>query len=108
MDTRKVIGAVLGTIAVIGAYTPAQAEIVCRDVEVTRGSPPKDQHRLLGTAAGAALGGLVGNQFGGGTANTAITAAGVVAGGYAGNKVQQRVQEGNQYTTVERQCEEIP
>lgn len=108
MRKKTLIGTTLtALLASTIAITPAvQAEVVCRDVVVTHQETPKDKHRLLGTAAGAALGGLVGNQFGGGTANTAITAAGVVAGGYAGNKVQGKVQQGNTYTTTERVCEE--
>ena len=94
-------------LSVGSAMTAAQAEVICRDVPVTHTAPSQDQHRILGTVAGAALGGLVGNQFGGGNANKAATAAGVVAGGYAGNKVQGRMQEGNTYTTMERRCEEV-
>lgn len=91
----------------LGAAQVAQAEVVCRDVPVTHQAQPQDQHRILGTVAGAALGGLVGNQFGGGNTNKALTAAGVVAGGYAGNKVQERTQQGSTYTTMERRCEEV-
>ncbi len=39
---------------------------------------------IVGTAGGAALGGIVGNQFGGGTGKTLATAAGATAGGLAG------------------------
>ena len=42
---------------------------------------------IVGTLAGAALGGLVGAQFGGGTGNKLAIGAGVVAGGFLGNKV---------------------
>lgn len=35
--------------------------------------------------AGAVIGGLVGNQFGGGTGRALMTAAGTVAGGFLGN-----------------------
>jgi uncharacterized protein YcfJ len=84
--------------------TPRQ---VCHDEVITHTAPPKDKYRILGTAAGAALGGLVGNQFGGGNTNKAITAAGVLAGGYAGHKTQERIQAGNTYTTTEQRCETI-
>jgi uncharacterized protein YcfJ len=84
--------------------TPRQ---VCHDEVVTHTNPPKDKYRIVGTAAGAALGGLLGNQFGGGNANKAITAAGVIAGGYAGNKTQEKIQTGSTYTTTEQRCETV-
>ena len=51
--------------------------------------PPKDSngHPILGTLAGAGLGGVVGNQFGKGKGKTAATVAGVVAGGAIGHHV---------------------
>lgn len=44
----------------------------------------------LGIAAGAVLGGVLGNQIGGGNGRTLATVAGVVGGGYAGNEVEKR------------------
>jgi len=41
----------------------------------------------LGTVAGAAVGGVVGNQFGSGDGNTAATIGGVILGGIAGNAI---------------------
>lgn len=41
----------------------------------------------VGTVGGAALGGLLGNQFGGGTGKTIATVAGVLLGGWAGNEI---------------------
>lgn len=38
----------------------------------------------VGTVGGAALGGLVGNQFGGGSGKTVMTVLGATAGGVAG------------------------
>lgn len=40
-----------------------------------------------GTVAGAAAGGLLGNQVGGGTGKTLATVAGAGAGGYVGNRI---------------------
>ncbi len=37
--------------------------------------------------AGAVIGGLIGNQFGGGTGRALMTAAGTVAGGFLGNHI---------------------
>ncbi|HZX70086.1 MAG TPA: glycine zipper 2TM domain-containing protein, partial [Rhodanobacter sp.] len=51
---------------------------VCHDETVTHTAPPKDQHRIAGTAIGAVVGGLVGNQVGGGKGKTLATVAGAV------------------------------
>ena len=40
--------------------------------------------------AGAVIGGLIGNQFGGGTGRALMTAAGAVAGGFIGDRVYKR------------------
>jgi uncharacterized protein YcfJ len=80
---------------------------VCEDVVVTRQKPVKDEHKILGTATGAILGGVLGNQVGGGTGKKLATVAGAVAGGYAGNKVQKNMQDRDTYTTTERQCHTV-
>lgn len=62
------IGAVValsGAVAACTPRTPAQHEVAC----------------VGGTLAGAALGGAIGNRFGGGRGQTLMTAAGVFAGG---------------------------
>lgn len=43
----------------------------------------------LGTIGGAAMGGVVGNLFGGGKGNTIATVGGAIAGGLAGNAVEK-------------------
>ena len=46
----------------------------------------RTQQKQTGSVvAGAVIGGLVGNQFGGGTGRVLMTAAGAVAGGFIGN-----------------------
>lgn len=80
---------------------------VCRDVTVTRQKPAQDQHQVLGSVAGAVVGGVLGNQVGGGTGKKIATVAGAAAGGYAGNKTQERMQQGNTYTTTEQRCETV-
>ncbi|MFU8817620.1 MAG: glycine zipper 2TM domain-containing protein [Pseudomonadales bacterium] len=77
---------------------------VCRDVEVTRQQPVQDEHKVVGTVAGAVIGGVLGNQIGGGSGKKVATVAGAAAGGYAGNRVQGQIQANNTYTTTERQC----
>ncbi|MEO9078948.1 MAG: glycine zipper 2TM domain-containing protein [Rhodanobacter sp.] len=80
---------------------------VCHDETVTHTAPPKDQHRIAGTAIGAVVGGLVGNQVGGGKGKTLATVAGAVGGGYAGNKIEQHNQQGQVSTSVERKCSTV-
>lgn len=80
---------------------------VCEQVTVTRQKPARDQHQVLGSVAGAVIGGVLGNQVGGGTGKKIATVAGAAAGGYAGNKTQERIQQGNTYTTTEQRCETV-
>lgn len=49
----------------------------------------------LGAAGGAVIGGLLGNQVGGGTGRTLATAAGAIGGAVVGNQV-----EGNMKATT--------
>ena len=133
MDKSMVVGLVIGaTVAtaggVIGGFTlmgdkaPSYAEVikvveatetiktpreVCEDVAVTRRAPVKDEHKVLGTVAGAVIGGVLGNQVGGGTGKKIATVAGAAAGGYAGNRVQKNLQAADTYTTTERRCRTV-
>jgi uncharacterized protein YcfJ len=128
MNKSLVVGLAIGAVAVtatgaMAGYrmltTPASAEVVsakaltktsrsprkeCHDEQVTRKKPVKDQDRLAGTGIGAVVGGLLGNRVGGGNGKVLATVAGAAAGGYAGNKVEQKMQEGNTYTTTEQRC----
>lgn len=80
---------------------------VCEDKVVTRQAPAKDENRIAGSALGAVVGGLLGNQVGGGNGKKLATIAGAAAGGYAGNQVQKSMQEKNTYTTTERVCHTV-
>ena len=80
---------------------------VCEDVVVTRKAPVKDEHKIAGTALGAVVGGVLGNQIGGGSGKKLATVAGAAAGGYAGNKVQGNMQDKDTYTTTERRCQTV-
>lgn len=84
--------------------TPRQE---CRDETVTHTRPVKDENRIAGTAIGAVIGGVLGNQIGGGNGKKLATVAGAAAGGYAGNKTQEKMQQGDTYTTVEQRCETV-
>lgn len=80
---------------------------VCRDVTVTRERPVQDINRIAGTAVGAVVGGLLGNQVGGGNGKKIATVVGAVGGGYAGNQVQGRMQANDTYTTTETRCNTV-
>jgi outer membrane lipoprotein SlyB len=51
----------------------------------------------VGVVGGAIVGGLLGNQIGGGTGKTLATVAGAVGGGYAGNEIEKRTSTQNAY-----------
>ncbi len=133
MDKSMITGIVIGGIVVtagaaIGGFNmlskkePAYADVlnvaevketvqtpreVCEDVAVTRQQPVKDEHKILGTVTGAVIGGVLGNQVGGGSGKKLATVAGAAAGGYAGNKVQGNMQEKNTYTEIENRCHTV-
>lgn len=81
------------------------SKVVCKNVEVERSS--KDSNRILGTATGAVVGGLLGNQVGKGNGKKAATVGGAVAGGLIGRKVQGDSQERKGDRVVERRCERV-
>ena len=51
----------------------------------------------LGMVGGAVLGGVLGNQIGGGNGRTLATVAGAVGGGYAGNEVEKNTRATTSY-----------
>lgn len=57
-----------------------------------------------GMVAGALIGGLVGNQVGGGDGRKLATVAGLVGGGYAGRQIDRRHQGGRVTTESQRVC----
>lgn len=128
MNKSLIVGLAAGAVAVTagGAFAgyrmiagPSGAQVVsatmltktiktpreeCHDQEVTHTKPVKDKDRLAGTGIGAVVGGLLGSRIGGGSGKVLATVGGAAAGGYAGNKIQQKMQNGNTYTTTERRC----
>lgn len=79
------------------------SKVVCKNVEVQRNS--RDPNRIAGTATGAVVGGLLGNQVGGGSGKKIATVAGAVAGGAAGRSIQGNQQQKKGDRVVERRCE---
>ena len=67
---------------------------VCGKVEGVRTIEVAAKPSGVGVVAGAVVGGLLGNQVGGGTGKTLATVAGAVGGGYAGNEIEKRTRKG--------------
>jgi uncharacterized protein YcfJ len=98
-----------GDSATVVSVTPATRTIKtpredCRDEAVTRQKPVKDDNRLVGTGIGVVVGGLLGNQVGGGDGKKLATVAGAAAGGVAGNQIQKKIQNESTETVVEQRC----
>jgi len=91
-------------LAATAVTEPGRDEEICETVTVTHQAPAKDQHQIAGTAAGAVIGGVLGNQVGGGNGKKAATAAGAIVGGIIGKNVQANHQAKQTYQTTERQC----
>ncbi len=81
------------------------SKVECRNVEVQKNS--RDPNRVAGTAIGAVVGGLLGNQVGSGNGKKVATVGGAVAGGAIGRKVQGNSQEKKGDRIVERRCERV-
>lgn len=56
-------------------------------------APAPAQPNYVGIGTGAVIGGLIGNQVGGGRGKTLATVAGVIGGGMLGNAVQNQMQQ---------------
>jgi uncharacterized protein YcfJ len=81
--------------------TPRKA---CHKEQVTVHTAPKDQHQIAGTLIGAAVGGILLNQIGGGVFKALATTAGVIGGGYAGNRIEASTQKGRTRTVTRERC----
>jgi uncharacterized protein YcfJ len=53
-------------------------------------APAPAQPNYVGIGTGAVIGGLIGNQIGGGNGKKLATVAGIIGGGYLGNEVAKR------------------
>jgi outer membrane lipoprotein SlyB len=62
----------------------------CGRVEQIRVTEQSDWKKYAAPAAGAAVGGVVGHQFGGGSGKTALTVVGALGGAMAGHKVEEK------------------
>ncbi len=61
----------------------------CGTVISTRSYQQQGCGTGVGAVGGAVVGGLLGNQIGGGNGRTLATVAGAVGGGYAGNSIEK-------------------
>lgn len=62
----------------------------CAVVTSVRTETREGEASALGTVGGAVIGGLLGNQIGGGNGKKLATVGGAVAGGYAGREIEKR------------------
>ena len=53
-------------------------------------APARAQPNYVGIGTGAVIGGLIGNQVGGGNGKKLATVAGIIGGGYLGNEIANR------------------
>jgi len=65
----------------------------CGRVEQIRVSESSDWKKYAAPAGGAVVGGLIGNQFGGGSGKTALTIVGALGGGLLGHKAESNHRE---------------
>lgn len=76
-------------------YSRSEARVVQTvaygTVESVRPVRIAEDRPIVGTVAGAALGGLLGNQIGHGGGRAAATVIGAVGGGIAGNAIERNV-----------------
>lgn len=93
-------------------YRPANVEPVrraiapvcqsCGVVESVREVAVRGNGSGLGAAGGAVVGGLLGNQVGGGHGKQAMTVVGAIGGALAGNQIEKRVRSARSYETTVR------
>lgn len=69
----------------------------CGRIESVQAIQQAAQPSGVGIAAGAIIGGLLGNQIGDGSGRKLATVAGAVGGGYAGNEVEKRTRSTTTY-----------
>ncbi|OON63630.1 hypothetical protein B0920_09815 [Massilia sp. KIM] len=69
----------------------------CGNVESVRTIKQRAEGSGLGAAGGAVLGGLLGNQVGGGSGRTIATVAGAVGGAVVGNQVEGNIKATTSY-----------
>jgi outer membrane lipoprotein SlyB len=74
----------------------------CGIVESMRDVTSNGSGSGLGAAGGAVVGGLLGNQVGGGHGRDAMTVVGAIGGALAGNQIEKQVKTTHSYQTTVR------
>jgi outer membrane lipoprotein SlyB len=74
----------------------------CATVEAVNVVEVSGQGNYLGTAAGAVVGGLLGNQVGSGSGRKVATVAGAVGGAMVGNNIERNQRRSQRYEVVVR------
>lgn len=79
-----------GTADMAAAQAKGKKCTNCGRVEQIRASEQSDWKKWAAPVGGAVVGGVVGNQFGGGSGKTLLTIAGAIGGGLVGHKVEEK------------------
>ncbi len=98
---QKMYGDVIAVDAITQATSGSKQ--VCENQTVQRRQSERYGNKD-GAILGVVVGGLVGNQIGGGDGKKLATVAGAVGGGFAGREIDERHVGGQKYTTTERVC----
>jgi outer membrane lipoprotein SlyB len=84
---------------------PVRTAAICAEcgvIESVREVATKGSGSGIGAVGGAVVGGLLGNQVGGGHGKGVMTVVGVIGGGLAGNEVEKRVKSTKSYSIAIR------
>lgn len=86
------ISATGGAFAQSAPNAPAHRTVCdeCGTVQSVKQKDRKTKTSKIGMVGGAVVGGVLGNQVGGGTGKTLATIGGAAAGGYVGDKIEQK------------------
>jgi outer membrane lipoprotein SlyB len=82
--------------------TPALVCQGCGTVESVREVSTRGDSKGFGAAGGALVGGLLGNQVGGGHGKQAMTVVGAIGGALAGNQIEKQARATLSYETIVR------
>jgi outer membrane lipoprotein SlyB len=101
---KKLFALALACFALSGALAqPKVSQLLCDNcavVQSVKQEERKGKGGAVGVIGGAVVGGLLGNQIGGGTGKTVATVGGAAAGGLVGNEVQKRVTKKKVWVTT--------
>jgi outer membrane lipoprotein SlyB len=87
----------------VASNTPVKARCTdCGVIESTREVTTKGSGSGIGGVGGAVVGGLLGNQVGGGRGQDVMTVVGAVGGALAGNEIEKRVKSTKSFEVTVR------